>query len=298
MKIIGEFRDMIIKPDGRKIIYPVTRNQIQAGFDVGLAGLCKGHNFGNGVGLGVNYIAYGKGNASWWTGAATFGTITAETPETYLFPSAGKLTVKFDNDATKIHTVDAATMVGRPTGQTNLTAAVLSGINTFLSPDGVAYRTDAGYLAIRTNTPGSTGSVQIIAQTTVADLADDSYLDLPIGTGEGQDSGYGNPTRDSEATQLYDEFVRQEILAADITWISPVDYSTSVSPTNAIQFTVSRPATLADETHGEYALYIGASATSGSGKMVNWSVRPTRLTKDALDTLQTRHRLIFSNEGD
>lgn len=297
MVITGEFQDTIIKPSGKKIVYPWQKNQIQNSFSVGLAGLCKEYNFGNGVGTGINYIAYGTGNADWWNNSATFGTVTSNKAEPYLFPDAGKLTVKFDGDDLKIRTVDAATMADNPSGWSNLTQDILDGITAFFSGDGVAYRTDSGYLAIRTITPGSTGSVQIIAQTTEVDLAGSNYFDLPISTDTGLDAGVANPTRDYDAVQIYNEFARQEITAQEITWVNCTDYSASVSPTNCLEFNISRGATVEDEVHGEYGLYISANTNQGSGKMVNWSVRQTRVTKYAGDTLQTIYRLKFLQGG-
>ena len=290
IKVEGWYRTKLIRKDEIVLDTGWNKNQIQDSCYTFLAGLSMGYNFG--ITAGINYLAFGEGDDSWYGGLPTFGSTISDSAGPYLFIADGYLGFEADGDPTRRWIMDSF-------GGSFTTDFLVTQLSPLSMPAFNLYFTaysEAGHFAVRTNTPGAAGSVKYL---TAAELLPEVHTTTDLGLDYdvhyGTDGGSGTIVQPTTAIKLYDEIARQEINTYEWKWINWSTLQESAVPTNAVEISIDRGYTESTEVHGEFGLFGAASLTKDSGEMINWVARTTRIDKGPRDVLNTTLRLRFYN---
>jgi len=261
------------------------------------------------VGVGINQVAFGRGNDAWFTGGSTTpqsasGTPTAarlNVPIAWPFavsPGMG-MYVRFDHDDSKVLELTGPDATMSIDTADTFWASFAPMLQEALAGKGTIGRDTTSDLYFESLITGSSSSVEILDAIgkVWADGTPTSNF-FPLGSAVGSDGVVyyeedTGPVLDPSATTLYDEFATQFLSASDLSFVNPETFESSNSITRAIQFRFVRGRTASAETHGEFALYGGYNALTGSRLMVDWVARETRITKSAQNSLETTLILIF-----
>jgi hypothetical protein len=306
----GYYKDVIIHEDGTRTEYPWRHNQIQNNFAKFMSGLTIGHNFGGGVGVGVNQIAYGSGLDEWYTAPAepqsyVEGGTAARLyiPDEIIFPLAFTtncgLKIIFDGSEEKTiefgpYTDPEFTIVDAD----DYWADDYAIFDALLAGNGVQGRTEAGVWYIESLTTGPTSSIEIASPMTIPGVTSDLFGSLVTRFAVGEEGSGGDypveePSLNTNSNILAAEFGTQVLDSSNFKFVDPTTLEESTIPTRYWQCTVIRDKTVADEIHGEFGLYGAYNSLTNSRLMLNWVARPTRITKRANDRLETTVIMTF-----
>lgn len=305
----GYYKDVLIRSSGERVEYPWRHNQIQNNFAKLLAGLSIGYNFGGGVGVGVNQIAFGRGRDEWFAHALPEpqshiegGTAARLVIPNSIFPltipDGGGTKLVFDGDKTVIlGPYTGAPVIGSPA--VYWATDVVPQIDALLAGKGrQGGGPDSWWFESLTTGPSST--VELLSPVGESGITADMFAGVTnrFAVGTTEDSTvyggeYDEPVLDPDSNVLADEFATQLILPSELQFMDPDLLIPSSAYTRVWQCRVLRGQTAQDEVHGEFGLYGAYNSLTNNRLMVDWVARPQRITKRTNDILETTVIMVF-----